>query len=73
MSNSTSITSTSGVTLISASGPLRPALLNAMCRSLQPGRSPKADTTARAAPNGSAGIRNIQLPLPSCGMHAMRN
>ncbi|EED40920.1 hypothetical protein SSKA14_3944 [Stenotrophomonas sp. SKA14] len=44
-----------------------------MCRSLQPGRSPKADTTARAAPNGSAGIRNIQLPLPSCGVHAMRN
>lgn len=71
--NSTSITSTSGVTLMSASGPLLPALLNAMCRSLQPGRSPKADVTTPPVPCGS-GLRGvIQLSLPTLGVHAMRN
>ncbi len=52
MINSTSITSTSGVTLMSASGPLLPALLNAMCRSLQPGRSPRP--TLRRLPSPAA-------------------
>ncbi|KMU67072.1 hypothetical protein STRNTR1_0353 [Stenotrophomonas maltophilia] len=44
-----------------------------MCRSLQPGRSPKADVTTLAITCGS-GLRGfIQLSLPTPGVHAMRN
>nr|WP_312456465.1 hypothetical protein [Stenotrophomonas pavanii] len=73
MINSTSMTSTSGVTLMSASGPLLPALLNAVCRSLQPGRSPKADVTTTVTRCGRGFYGFIQLSLPTPGVHAMRN
>src|SRR5690606_8578859 len=45
MISNTSMTSISGVTLISASGPVLPAALNAMVRSLQRGRLPQVHST----------------------------
>ncbi|WP_240790768.1 hypothetical protein [Stenotrophomonas sp. TEPEL] len=73
MINNTSITSTSGVTLMSASGPLLPALLNAMCRSLQQGRLPQPKPTPDNHPGGSVDPAIVQLSLPSSAVYTMRN
>ncbi|UUS14781.1 hypothetical protein NMB32_01345 [Stenotrophomonas sp. CD2] len=44
-----------------------------MCRSLQPGRSPKVDTTSPAGLPCSAHCSGVQLPLPANNVHALRN